>query len=143
VGAVWAKGKDIVALLGNAHEVFPLAPTFEPPLTRSSTPAQIRQAYMKAVRVIHPDKIGPTATLEQRLIAHHLFTIISEVCIMIMIIIIIIIIIITSMKAVRVIHPDKIGPTATLEQRLIAHHLFTIISEVRSSSLSSSSSSSS
>merc|ERR1712146_285181 len=74
---VWARGKDVFSLINNAREVYTPSPVPNPPLTRTSKPAQVKSAYHKLVRVIHPDKLT-NEELEVKCICTHLFTLITD-----------------------------------------------------------------
>ena len=49
-----------------------------PPLTVASPPADVKKAYMKAVRLIHPDKLSATIDIRSKVMAEAVFSIISE-----------------------------------------------------------------
>ena len=59
--------------------------TFIPPLSitkskldGSSSLEEIKKAYLKAVRFVHPDKISNDIDLDQQLLAQEMFIILSE-----------------------------------------------------------------
>ncbi len=72
--ALWAADRPLAALLVDLHSIFPLAPRIE--LAPSAAEGDIRRAYMKAARSIHPDKVGGLE-LEQAVLAQVLFTAIT------------------------------------------------------------------
>ena len=47
-------------------------------LTSSYTPGDVKKAYMKAVRLIHPDKLSPDLDPETKILAESVFICINE-----------------------------------------------------------------
>mmetsp|Transcript_16347 Transcript_16347/g.24641 ORF Transcript_16347/g.24641 Transcript_16347/m.24641 type:complete len:1163 (+) Transcript_16347:260-3748(+) len=68
---------SLPGLLG--PDVCPPGTVGSAPLGLMSTPVEIKKAYMKAVRVIHPDKLSATIELEKRLLAEEAFICLNQV----------------------------------------------------------------
>lgn len=72
--AAWAAGRSLPALLADLPAVFPAAPSLE--VAADAAGAELKKAYMKAARALHPDK---TAGLDHdsAMLAHAVFTAIA------------------------------------------------------------------
>lgn len=74
----WSKNSDIICLLNTLPEIFEGAPSPSPPLTLSSTSSEVKRAYLKAIRSVHPDKIGVNASVEKRVLSQAVFGVINN-----------------------------------------------------------------
>ncbi len=76
----WAKEKGVHQMLNDLDDIFEGAPT--PDLSKqlhvSSTASEMKRAYMKAIRFVHPDKIGADATTGKKLLASAVFAVLNE-----------------------------------------------------------------
>lgn len=73
--STWARNKSIADLLRTIHEIAPTNVT-SIELALDCSPSDIKRAYMKIVRLIHPDKLT-MHQLRDRLLAQALFTVVT------------------------------------------------------------------
>jgi hypothetical protein len=69
----WARGKTAAEMLSALAAILPDLCGDLPPLVRDAPPADIKRAFHRAVRIIHPDKLAPCVPLETRLVAERVF----------------------------------------------------------------------
>lgn len=76
---VWARGKNIKAMLSSLDAVLLTkeVPDSIASLAAAGGPDDVKKAYMRAVRIVHPDK-SSTAPLEAQVEAHKVFTVLSD-----------------------------------------------------------------
>ena len=55
-----------------------IVPSDSPSLTVASPPSDVKKAYMKAVRLIHPDKLSASIDIRSKVMAESVFSILSE-----------------------------------------------------------------
>ncbi|RHY54420.1 hypothetical protein DYB30_009669, partial [Aphanomyces astaci] len=70
--ASWAHHKDVQAMLNSLHEIFPFKDMRQCHVTDDAT---VKKGYMKAVRLLHPDKLLPADfSMYERMLGQHLFS---------------------------------------------------------------------
>jgi len=69
----WATGKGVHLLLNDLGNIFEGAPVPAAPLTAESSASEVKRAYMKAIRHVHPDKIGANASVQMKLTSQAVF----------------------------------------------------------------------
>jgi hypothetical protein len=74
----WATGKGVHLLLNDLGDIFEGAPVPSAPLTAQSSGAEVKRAYMKAIRHVHPDKIGANASVKMKLTSQAVFGALSS-----------------------------------------------------------------
>jgi hypothetical protein len=76
-GAVdrWASSKDLSTMLATMSQIWPEAAAALNPQSRG---AGIKKAYMKALRLVHPDKVDANAPVRRKVMAQRLFTTLQQ-----------------------------------------------------------------
>ena len=64
-------------MLNELDAIYEGAPLPTPALTISSSVAEVKRAYMKAIRCVHPDKVESSATVERKLKASAVFGVLN------------------------------------------------------------------
>ncbi len=69
---------DLLTTLPSILTFIPMNTISPTPLNSSSSPTDIKKAYLKAIRLVHPDKLRSDLDLENQLLAQACFIIINE-----------------------------------------------------------------
>ena len=64
----WSTHKDLRTMLRTMGHIWPGAPSM------SAEDAGLKKAYMKAIRLVHPDKVDPSASPQVKAKAQRIFT---------------------------------------------------------------------
>ncbi|KAL1915349.1 uncharacterized protein VTP21DRAFT_6807 [Calcarisporiella thermophila] len=74
-----SKEKNLRALIASLETVLWEELQWRPvPMSELVTPAQVKSRYIRAISKVHPDKMGPGLTVEQKLIANGVFSALNE-----------------------------------------------------------------
>jgi hypothetical protein len=76
----WSRGKSIRQMLVSLHVVLTTrtgVPDYSAAAS-STNPDELKKAYFKAIRLVHPDKVAPTATLEAQIESQKVFAALSD-----------------------------------------------------------------
>jgi hypothetical protein len=70
---LWGHGRGVHSLLNELDKVFPGAPIPATALTINSSASEMKKAYLKAIRCVHPDKIGVDSDMRKKLTSQEVF----------------------------------------------------------------------
>ncbi len=74
-----SKQRSLPELISSLHTLLEIVPEGAlPPLSESSSCSDVKKGYLKAVRIIHPDKLPANMVLEHRVLAEAVFVALSE-----------------------------------------------------------------
>jgi hypothetical protein len=75
----WARGKSIRQMLLSLHVVMTTRSALSDfGASASNTAEELKKAYFKAIRLVHPDKVAPSASLEAQIESQKVFAALSE-----------------------------------------------------------------